>query len=276
MVREVFASVRSRWLLACTSACVFGVVYMLVLVFERPGLGTGHLFYLAIMLLAMATGPSTGAVGGLLAAALYSVGVVGNPHLPPASLVTLATTIRLVTFVVVGFAFGWFATRNRAALLELKDLAERDHLTGLLNSRGFEEALATRMTTGRAFGLLYGDIDYLKRINDANGHAEGDRAIRRAAVLLQDSVCSGDVVARVGGDEFAALVSTRSENEAWELVQQLENALHNQGADITLGWAVYPTEATDALGLGRLADKRLYERKTLKPNRPALRLATAD
>jgi diguanylate cyclase (GGDEF)-like protein len=269
----MFASSRSRWLLGLASACLYAIVFALALFVERPGLGTGHLFYLAIMLLAMATGPAVGAAGGALAAALYTGAVLVNPHLPPMSLLTEGTVIRLVTFVIVGFAFGLFASRNRAALSQLTVLAERDHLTGLLNSRGFEKALGRRIEQGRPFGLLYGDVDSLKQINDTHGHAEGDRVIKQAASLLQSSIRAGDVVARLGGDEFAALVETRTDAEAEQLVRRLEDALRREGAGITLGWSLYPAGAADGYGLVHAADKRLYQRKALRPDRRTLRLA---
>jgi diguanylate cyclase (GGDEF)-like protein len=272
----VFASARSRWLLVAASACAFAVVFALVLLFERAGLGTGHLFYLAIMLLAMAAGPWTGAVGGALAAALYSAAVLLSSSLPSATLLTFGTGIRLVAFVVVGTVVGHFASRNRAAVLQLRALAERDHLTQLLNSRGLDEALSRRVAAGRPFGLLYGDIDSLKRINDAHGHAEGDRVIRRTAEVLRSTVRSGDILARVGGDEFAALVETATEAEAEELALRLEEALAGEELGITLGWAVYPTGAADGLSLVHAADKRLYERKAQKPDRRSRRLAAVD
>jgi diguanylate cyclase (GGDEF)-like protein len=269
----MFASSRSRWLLGLASASLYATVFALVLLVEEPGLGTGHLFYLAVMLLAMATGPAAGAAGGMLASGLFTVGVLANPSLPSMTLVSFGTAIRLVTFVMVGFAFGLFASRNRAALSKLTELAERDHLTGLLNSRGFEKALSRRIEQGRTFGLLYGDVDSLKQINDTHGHAEGDRVIKQAASLLQSSVRSGDVVARLGGDEFAALVETRTDAEAEQLVRRLEDALRREGAGITLGWALYPAGAVDGYGLVHAADKRLYQRKALRPDRRTLRLA---
>jgi diguanylate cyclase (GGDEF)-like protein len=269
----MFASSRSRWLLGLASASLYATVFVLVLLVEKPGLGTGHLFYLAVMLLAMATGPVIGAAGGALAAVLFTVAVLANPNLPSLTLVSLGTGIRACTFVIVGFAFGLFASRNRAALSQLTVLAERDHLTGLLNSRGFEKALSRRIEQGRPFGLLYGDVDSLKQINDTHGHAEGDRVIKQAASLLQSSVRAGDVVARLGGDEFAALVETRSDAEAEQLVRRLEDALRKEGAGITLGWALYPAGAADGYGLVHAADKQLYQRKALRPDRRMLRLA---
>jgi diguanylate cyclase (GGDEF)-like protein len=273
---DVFASERSRRLLLAASAFVYAAVFALVLLVEQPALGTAHLFYLAILLLAMAGGPWSGAAGGVIAAGLFTAAVVLNSSFSSASLLTYATGIRLVAFVVVGTVVGVFARGNRMAFAQLKALAERDHLTQLLNSRGLDDALTRRVARGKPFGLLYGDIDSLKRINDQHGHAEGDRLIKHVAELLQASVRARDVVARVGGDEFAAVVETRSDAEARELALRLEQTLAEAGLGITLGWAQYPDVATDGTSLVHAADKRLYERKTSKPDRRSRWLAAVE
>lgn len=275
----MFATAKDRRLLALASACLFAFSFFAVAYLERPGLGTGHLFYLAILLLAFAGGPTTGVLGGAAAAALYASAMLLNPHTPSASVLTISTSIRLLTFVVVGFAFGWFASRNRSSLAELKALADHDHLTGLLNTRGFDDALARYAATTDGFVLLFGDIDGLKQINDTLGHAEGDRAIRKAADLLASSLRAEDVVARVGGDEFAALVPTRVVADGQERVESLERGLAEQGSPVTFGWAVYPIESEDTFELARIADKRLYDRKArtgAADSRHTIRLAAAD
>ncbi len=247
---------------------LFVGIFFLVVFVERPGLGTGHLFYLAILLAALAGGPLTGAVGGAIASGLYSTAIWLNPHTPSASLLTTVTSIRLVMFVIVGAAFGWFATRNRSALTELQNLAQRDHLTGLLNSRGFDDELTRRASAKHGFTLLFGDIDFLKHINDTEGHAAGDHAISSATNLLADSLRGDDVVARIGGDEFAALVSTTTKADAEELIDRLEHTLAQQKSAVTFGWAIYPDESEDPFALARIADKRLYQRKTDKKTSP--------
>jgi diguanylate cyclase (GGDEF)-like protein len=90
---------------------------------------------------------------------------------------------------------------NRQA--ELDRAARTDPLTGLLNRRGFAEALAaSRMAEPRGI-LAYLDMDGLKRVNDAHGHAAGDAAIRALAARLTAEARPGELAARLGGDEFA-------------------------------------------------------------------------
>jgi diguanylate cyclase (GGDEF)-like protein len=102
-----------------------------------------------------------------------------------------------------------YAVERHGAQLDLLRLSTRDELTGLLNRRGFfmtAKPLATLAErVGHAFLVFFADMDGLKAINDAHGHHAGDEAIRDAAWILGQTFRSADVVARIGGDEFAVL-----------------------------------------------------------------------
>ncbi|WP_183634614.1 diguanylate cyclase domain-containing protein [Niveibacterium umoris] len=89
----------------------------------------------------------------------------------------------------------------------LADLAERDELTGLYNRRGFFNQARSVMTSdeGRPLIVFFADLDRLKYINDTFGHKEGDFAIRMAAQILAKAFRTGDIVSRMGGDEFVIL-----------------------------------------------------------------------
>lgn len=87
----------------------------------------------------------------------------------------------------------------------LQDMACTDELTGLLNRHGLDEAMK-RFAKNEVFTLIMLDIDDLKQINDANGHATGDEAIRQVAMVLRASTRATDILARVGGDEFMLLL----------------------------------------------------------------------
>jgi diguanylate cyclase (GGDEF)-like protein/PAS domain S-box-containing protein len=91
------------------------------------------------------------------------------------------------------------------------DLAAHDALTGMLNRRGIDDALARLFAPLRAgrhapFALLQIDLDYFKAVNDTYGHEAGDRVLREVARVLQRSVRRSDVVGRIGGDEFVAIL----------------------------------------------------------------------
>jgi K+-sensing histidine kinase KdpD len=104
-------------------------------VYEEPGLGLGHFFYVPIILAALATGPAISAGAAVIATAMYASGVIINSDVSPSEVFTTSTGIRFVTFVTVGIVTGYFAKRNRTLLAELRLLADRDALTGLPNTR---------------------------------------------------------------------------------------------------------------------------------------------
>lgn len=258
------AAIHSRRVLGALAWASYVPVFALFLLFERPGLGIGHFYYVSIALLALASGPGLGAVGGVFATGLYMSGILLNPHIPPTDLLTLSTTIRGVTFIGIGALLGVFASRNRRLVAELRILAERDSVTGLPNTRAFEQAIDLRLASERPFSLLLGDMDSLKEINDELGHAEGNDALRRLSDLLERTLSAKDEVARVGGDEFAVISVAATVEEAAALAERLEAVLAAEGCRITFGWAASPRDGTNALSLYRAADERLYARKLLR------------
>jgi diguanylate cyclase (GGDEF)-like protein len=256
-----------RRLLVATAIGMFAIVFVAFLLFERPGLGIGHFFYLPVALLALATGARVGAIGGCVAVALYAAAVLANPEIPPAELLTVSAAIRLIIFAGSGALLGWFASSNRALVERLQILAERDHLTGLPNTRAFEAAIARRFESGRPFALLLGDMDGLRDMNDQLGETQGNDALRRLGGMLANALEPADELARVGGDEFAVLASLGSTHEAARLAGRLEKILAGNGLGITFGWAVHPQDGLNALSLYRAADERLYARKYIRSPR---------
>lgn len=273
------AATAHRRLLLTASAATYAAVFATFLLWERPGLGIGHFYYVAIALAALATGPRRGALAGAAATALYALGTVITPRISTNEIPTLSTGLRFVTFVGIGLLIGWYARDNRRLVEQLRVLAERDFLTGLPNTRAFEAAINRRLAGRQPFSLLLGDMDGLKRINDEHGHAEGNDALQRLAELLGKSLGPDDEVARVGGDEFAVLTASKSTDEAARFCARLESALAGAGTALTFGWAVCPQEGENALSLYRIADERLYARKLIRGERrgnarPLLRAVT--
>ena len=236
----------------------FAGVTAAFIVLERPGLGIGHFFYVPIALVAFASGPFWGAAAGAVATSLYSLGIIVNPFLP-STLEFEQSVIRFVTFVSLGILIGLFVRRNRSLVAELSRLADRDSITGLPNTRGFQNAIERRLSLAEPFALLVGDVDELRRINKS-GREQGDDALRRLADRLVSANRMTDDVARVGGDEFAVL-ATLEGHDARTLAQQTEGQLRLAGESITFGWASYPQDGDNALALYRAADERLYARK---------------
>jgi diguanylate cyclase (GGDEF)-like protein len=265
----VSAATHHRRLLVLSALTLYALVFACFVVFEVPGLGLGHFFYVPVVLIALALGLRAGVVGAALATGLYVLAIVVTPRLPTRDALTLATAIRFMTYTTVGAVIGWFADQHREHIERLRELADRDFLTSLLNARVFDEALARRCADTEPFALVLADMDDLKRVNDAHGHAEGNRAIRRVAELLAANVPPGTDVARVGGDEFALLL-VGSVHDAQALCGELRRTLSRAGLDVSFGWAGRPDDGESSLELFRKADDRLYGAKLLGRNRRAV------
>jgi diguanylate cyclase (GGDEF)-like protein len=260
----VTAALRHRQILVGSALAAYSIIFTAVTLFEVPGLGLPHFFYLPVAALALTGGVRRGIAAGLIASALFTLAIALNTAVPTLTQIfSLTTPIRLLTYTAMGGLIGWFAAHDRELLTRLQILAERDSLTGLPNTRAFEAAIARRFALDRPFKLLLGDMDGLKRINDTKGHAEGNDALRRLAEMLGSALRPEDEVARVGGDEFAVITASVGD-EGSALAARLESTLRAQGVMITFGWALYPADGENALSLYRAADERLYARKLLR------------
>ena len=259
------AATTQRRLLFAIALLSFAIVFASVVLFETPGLGLGHFFYIPVALLALAGGTWAGLFGGSLAAALYALAIVVTPRLPTRDALTYATVIRFLTFTTCGVLVGWFANEHRRHVGQLRDLAERDFLTGILNTRVFDEALARRCAADRPFVLLLGDMDDLKTVNDTHGHAAGNTELRRLADALATMLRPGDELARVGGDEFAILTDATA-TDAPDLCRRLSKRLAARDLQMTFGWAALPHDGLAPLELFRKADDRLYAAKLVGRN----------
>ncbi|NGM19214.1 GGDEF domain-containing protein [Roseomonas stagni] len=127
-----------------------------------------------------------------------------------------------------------------AALARLAALSVTDPLTGLANRRGFEArahaAIATCRRQGQPICLLSFDLDRFKRINDGWGHAAGDAVLAGAARAMAGQLRAGDVLGRLGGEEFSALLPATTLAEAAALAERLRQAVraevpHPAGGD---------------------------------------------
>ncbi|HTB72503.1 MAG TPA: diguanylate cyclase [Polyangiaceae bacterium] len=165
-------------------------------------------------------------------------------------------------------------TDLRANAERLRDLSLTDELTGLLNRRGFLAAASARINLARrttaSTAVLFADVNGLKRINDELGHEQGDRTIQDAAHVLRSIFREGDVVARIGGDEFVALLPNFSPAAREPLLERLAAAIRALAEQ-----EVRPYRLTLSTGLTFMdwergqtlddllaeADRRMYERK---------------
>jgi diguanylate cyclase (GGDEF)-like protein len=126
------------------------------------------------------------------------------------------------------------AVKQQKLQAELSSLALTDELTGLHNRRGFlyltERQMRLASRSGRDMLLFFVDVDGLKRINDSLGHTEGDFALFRTAAVLGMTFRSSDIIARMGGDEFAALAIEASDHSEATIMARFREALGAIGA----------------------------------------------
>ena len=258
------AASHQRAFLLATSAVLYPVIFTGFLLFEKPGLGLGHFYYVPVAMVALAEGAAWGAAAGIAATGCYTLGLAINPNLASHQVLTAGSIVRLVTYTSMGALVGWFASHHRDLSDRLRIASERDHLTGLLNTRAFDAALTSRLEQGRPFGLILADMDNMKEVNDSEGHAVGNDVLRLAGEVLAHRREPGDDVARIGGDEFAVITSVPDSEAVRELCGELTAVLAAAGISMSFGWAVCPRDGETSLLLFRAADERLYAQKLIR------------
>ena len=174
---------------------------------------------------------------------------------------------------VLGRSVRYAVERHRLSSA-LRSLSLIDDLTGLYNRRGFsdlaEQHLKLACRTSRAVLLFYLDVDRLKTINDKLGHHVGDRALNKVADILRETFRQSDIIARVGGDEFAVMALEVSEQHQKELLDRMwekvgeENERRKEAYSLSLSVGMARFDGSGSMGLEDLlsrADQAMYEGK---------------
>jgi len=160
---------------------------------------------------------------------------------------------------------------------QLRDAAERDPLTGLLNRRGFDRTIADLNNGGTAAGAVVTcDIDHFKQVNDQFGHAAGDRVIQALALALRHGLPINAISARFGGEEFVAFLPNASLAEAGILAQTLRGRFAAQDwrhinidrqITASFGVAAIADDEESAKAAIKRADRALYDAKAAGRNK---------
>jgi diguanylate cyclase len=188
----------------------------------------------------------------------------------------------IFTFALVNIFAGsieYFLLRYARRLNELyriyKKDSTKDFLTGLSNKRDFNKLLSISFERAvenkEKLSCLMIDIDYFKNVNDTYGHSAGDIVLMKLAGILKKNCRTFDIIGRVGGEEFCALLLDCPVDRAFEIAASIKNAVKNNeffiedskfiNITVSIGVASYPDTVTDLNEIMEQADRALYKAK---------------
>jgi diguanylate cyclase (GGDEF)-like protein len=191
------------------------------------------------------------------------------------------TATMMISFLTISFLIA----RLKRGFDRERSLSRADQLTGLPNSRAFYEhaelLIAGARRSGRPFVIAYFDLDNFKIVNDERGHQTGDLVLKEVGRILREGLRASDVVARIGGDEFVAILPDTGAQDASVSLERIRTKLvEEMGArrwpvTVSIGAATFalaPATLDEAL---RFADDVMYEAKDSGKNRVHVRTVAA-
>ncbi|WP_316187281.1 MULTISPECIES: GGDEF domain-containing protein [unclassified Bradyrhizobium] len=220
---------------------------------------------------------------------LFSIGPVipgvATSHEPLLFAMYLQMPVYFLAMTGAAFRLNKMLVAVMQAKRESDERARLDPLTGLSNRAGLVDALQSRLDAGgdRSFAVLYLDLDGFKPVNDTFGHAAGDELLKIVGRTLRQTASRGDVIARIGGDEFVVLAGDPALDHALALGERIIEVMTSPMAlpggahvqiGISIGIAVAPEHGTDPEALLFAADAALYEAKS--SGKSCWRLASAE
>jgi diguanylate cyclase (GGDEF)-like protein len=212
--------------------------------------------------------PAVAATHLVLASAGYGIVLIA---LGDVSAPVLKWAVATGTLLVVGTLTTALQSQMEKTLTQLGAAARTDSLTGLANRRELEQRFAGELERstrgGRPLSIVVLDLDWFKEFNDRFGHAAGDRALVQLAEALRRATRTSDVVARLGGEEFAVLAPETDELEGYQLAERLRAevratfARQPEKMTVSCGVASFPVHGISTGELLHSADRALYEAK---------------
>ncbi|WP_051564388.1 diguanylate cyclase [Desulfovermiculus halophilus] len=166
-------------------------------------------------------------------------------------------------------------TQRKQTEEQIKFMTFHDSLTGLYNRNYFEQEMI-RMAEGRhtQIGLIISDVDCLKFINDTMGHKSGDQLIQAAGETILSSFRASDMVARIGGDEFAVLLPNATRNDLIRAVKRIKKNMQRYNTQhpelplhLSIGYSLTQKPSFDMHALFKTADDAMYRNKMLNKKR---------
>ena len=203
-----------------------------------------------------------------LASAGYAIALQASPAV---ELPALSWAVVTGSLLVVGILMTALRGQMERMLTELAAAARTDSLTGLANRRELESRFAGELERstrgGRPLSIVVPDLDWFKEFNDRFGHAAGDAALVQLAEALRRATRTSDIVARLGGEEFAVLAPDTDQHEGYQLAERLRAevratfARQQEKMTVSCGVAGFPMHGITTGELLHSADRALYEAK---------------
>ncbi len=248
-----FLSLTSGDWIVATLACLSGAAMVGGICFRNFGAPN-----LAAVMIVTSIGPVVG--GGF---------VSGEPLL---YVVAIQAPMYLLAMTAAAFKLNKMLVATMRSERENNHRARHDGLTGLTNRAGLLDAVETKLKAKRdgALALLFLDLDGFKTINDTFGHAAGDELLTNVAGNLRKQLRSGDIAARIGGDEFVVLAEGMTPDSAIALGDQLIAGIarsysigtNTMTIGVSIGIAMAPEHGACVEDLMAVADAALYEAKS--------------
>lgn len=244
-----------------------------------------NLYLLPIILCALTLGRIVTLAQVAAVAACHLALAASTPGVDVVSLAYASRAVgELAPFLLVAYLTTTLSADITEAREHIETLAQTDALTGLFNSRMFNEIwsrehAATSRDHG-AYSLLMIDMDKLEDINEDFGHEGGNSALLLVAQCLQRSIRGTDTAARVGGDEFAVLLPGATAETAEAVVKRVRHNVYKTTLDlksrmircsVSIGMVNHPKDGQDIRELQSIAERRMYRDKELRrsPGTPA-------